>query len=79
MWKMDKDALEAECKRLEEENTKLKALIENSALTERDALEEKLDKNRALLTGKEICLQHMELSLLMKEREKDRARNPLFW
>lgn len=78
MWETGREELEEECRVLEEENRKLCTQIENAPEEEQAALRDCLARNRALLSGKEICLQHIELAQLMKEREMDKEKDLLF-
>lgn len=79
MWKTGKNKLEEQCKEIERENEAIKTKLASVSEEEQEVLRDCLSRNQALLTGKEICLQHMNLSELMKEREKSKERNPLFW
>lgn len=74
MWETGREELEEECRFLEEENRSLGIQIETAPEKEQAALRDRLARNRALLSGKEICLQHMELAQLMKEREMDKEK-----
>lgn len=79
MWKTGKNNLEEQCKEIEMENEAIKTKLASASEEEQEVLRDCLSRNQALLAGKEICLQHMNLSELMKEREKNKERNPLFW
>lgn len=78
-WDSIKCKLEQECLCLKKENEGLHGQLAGAKEEQVLQIQDRIAKNDALLSGREILLQHMEIAALVEEREAARCRNPLFW